>query len=203
MMKGKMWVILAGLFLVLNGCALKPKYLVDNYAPPQSIALLPMSNLTNDMDGPEVVRQLMFEMLPSRGYSSVTLTQIDDLLREIGITDGGQLRSKEPQELGEKLHVDALLYGELIEFGDINIGFYQNKVVEAKFILIDAATGEKLWEDERKVSKKEFALSMDAAKKKFARGLAKKAVGKMLNIHLKAEATECVRKVVSTLPPNR
>lgn len=205
MRQNKIWYVAIGLLVVVlaGGCALKPKYLAQDFIPPQSVALLPMHNLTNDMDGPEMVRQLMFEHLPQKGYNSIPLTQIDELLREIGISDGGQLRSKKPEELAEKLGVEALIYGDLLEFGELNIGFYQNKVVQASFKIVDASTGDVLWEDEKKVSRKEFALSAEEAKRKFAEGLAKKVVGKMLNIHLKAEAVECVRRIVSTLPPNR
>lgn len=203
MKKYGLCLVMAGMLAVLSGCALKPKYLAGDYAPPQTLALLPMSNQTNDMDGPEVVRQFMFNLLPRRGYHSIPLETIDAVLRENGITDGGQLRSITHEKLGKILGVEAVMYGELIEFGDLNIGFYQKKTVQANFKMVDTATGQPLWEDERKVSKKEFALSVDAAKKAFAKGLAKKAIGKMLNFHLKAEARECVRKIVSTLPPNR
>lgn len=203
MSKRCLYVLVFGLVMVLQGCAVKPKYLAGDYAAPQTIAVLPMNNQTNDMDGPEVVRKMMFDFLPQRGYHSIPLERIDTVLRENGITDGGQLRSMSHEKLGTILGVDGLIYGELIEFGDMNIGFYQKKVVKANFKMVEAATGNPLWEDERTASTKEFAFSADAAKKAFAKGLAKKVLGKVLNIHLKAEATKCVRQIVSTLPPNR
>ncbi|MFH1380514.1 MAG: GNA1162 family protein [bacterium] len=203
MIKRSLCFVMLGCIIGLSGCALKPKYLAQDYAPPQRLALLPMNNQTNDLDGPEMVRKMMFESLPRRGYYSMPLEEIDELLRENGITDGGQLKSMTHEKLGEILHVDGLIYGELLEFGDLNIGFYQRKTVEANFKMVDAATGTALWEDERKVSTKEFALNAEDAKKAFAMGLAKKAVGNILNVYLKAEAAECIRRIVSTMPPGR
>lgn len=195
------FAFLLGCVLVLSGCTIKPKFLASDYVPPRSIALLPMGNQTNDMDGPEVVRNMMFKYLPRRGYYSIPIDRIDEILKKNGITQGGQLYAITPEKLGQELGVDALMYGELLEFGTLNIGFYRRKQVEASFKIVDAGTGKVLWEDVRKVSTKKFALDADAAKRAFAEGLAEKVVGKMLNIHLKAETRECIRRIVSTLPP--
>jgi hypothetical protein len=200
MNKSALW--LAGL-LVIAGCALKPKYLVEQYNPPAQVAVLPLDNQTNDLDGPEMVRQLMQQYLPQRGYDTIPLEEIDEKLRSIGITDGGQLGAVKFDAVGTALGVDGLIYGQLIDFDEINIGVYSQKKVQAQFTLISAETGEKLWEDVRAVTTRDFALNADDAKRAFARSIAEKAVTKMLKIHLKAEAEECVIRILSTIPPGR
>ncbi|MBD3270939.1 MAG: hypothetical protein GF384_00190 [Elusimicrobia bacterium] len=188
-------------FLLLNACAIKPKYLSNDFTAPGMIAVLPMHNHTNDLDGPDMVRRLMYELLPQRGYTSLALPMIDEKLREHGITDGGQLSAVNPQELASWLGVDGLLFGDLLEFGYLNVGFYRRRLVQAEFRLVDARTGEKLWVDERTVSRKEITLDSKEARKAFAVGLAEKTIGSMLNVHLKREARECVTKILRTLPP--
>ena len=52
-----------------RGCAVKPKYIVDNFSVPGRVAVLPMANQTNDFDGEKGVRNLFQAGLhPDRRY---------------------------------------------------------------------------------------------------------------------------------------
>ena len=70
------------LLACLAGCASGPKYLAREYAPPSKIAVLPFSNETNDVGGPEIVRKVMLELLPARGYVLADTEEVDRILRE-------------------------------------------------------------------------------------------------------------------------
>src|SRR5690349_8925835 len=84
--------LLLGFFL--GGCSLGPRYLAKEFHPPQIIAVLPFDNETNDVEGPELVRKALIEVLPRRGYLVLDKESVDTVLREkFGITDGGQLRA--------------------------------------------------------------------------------------------------------------
>lgn len=197
--------LFGALLALLAGCALKPKYLAPGYAPPQKIAVLPMANQSNDLKGAEVVRQEFFLKIRDRGYELISMQETDDLLRtKFGITDGGQLNSTTTQKLGEALNVDGVIYGDLLKFQFLNVGFYQQKVVEANFKLVDVKSGQPLWEDQRKAigGIKVETVPKEAAKA-FGRGLAEKAVENILQIPLYEQVQQVVRRAVATLPSAR
>ncbi|MBU2567514.1 MAG: DUF799 family lipoprotein [Elusimicrobia bacterium] len=197
--------MIAGLVggLLFPGCALKPKFIAPNYGPPSTVAVLPFNNHTIDMDGPVLVRRVFSEKLRRRGYNVKPEEETDDILRKQGITDGGQLPSIKPAKLAEVLGVDGLFYGDLIEFKYVTLGFYNTRVVEANFKLIDGYTGEMLWEDQRKATKTKIALSSEDALEVFKDKLVEKTVDKMLRMPLKEETDLVIKRVISTLPYGR
>ncbi len=201
--KAGFWSVIA-LTLVLAGCALKPKFLMQGYTPPRKVAVLPMANQSNDMKGPEYVRQEFIRMIEKRGYTVMPATETDEMLRtKLGVTEGGQMNSTTPQKAGEALGVDAVVYGDLINFKFLNIGFYQNKLVEANFRMMETKSGQALWEDQRKASRKQVQTSLKGAGQAMAGGLVEKAVGNMLGVPLYEQVQAVVRMATSTLPKAR
>ena len=186
----------------ISACAaVKPMFLAPGFAPPEKIAVLPMSNQSNDLRGPELVRKEFVRHLQDKGYLVVPCEAVDETLRtEFGITDGGQLNSTTPQNLEKKLKVDALIYSDLVDFKFVNVGFYQNKYVEADFKMVDAKTGQLLWEDQRQATRKQIQTDPKKAADAFARGLAEKALKNALNVPLQEEVEMVVRRALSTLP---
>lgn len=189
------------LFLAfLAGCALQPKMIAPNYVPPRTIAVLPMANQSTDLRGPEYVRQVLIRNLESRGYIVAPVKETDEILRtKLGITDGGQMGSAVPAKICQALKVDAAVYGELIDFKFLNVGVYQNKLVEARFKLV-GKDGQALWEDQRKASRKYIGTSLKEARNALAIGLAEKMVGNILKAPLYEQVQQVVRMAVSTLP---
>ena len=188
---------------LLAGCALKPAMIAENYVPPKRIAVLPMNNQSNDLKGPDYVRNELVQRLQNRGYEVSSIQETDEILRtKLGISDGGQLGSLTPQKVGETLGVDAVIYGDLVNFKFVNVGFYQNKLVEAHFRMVDRS-GTALWEDQRKASRKEIQTNLKAATDALARGVAEKALGNMAGVPLYEEVQAVVRMTVSTLPSAR
>lgn len=192
---------LCALLLAVAGCALKPKFLAPGYVPPQKVAVLPMSNQSNDMKGPDYVRKEFVRMIEKKGYTVVPAAETDELLRtKLGITEGGQLNSTTPQKVGAALNADAVVYGDLLEFKFMNIGFYQNKLVEANFRMLDSKTGQPLWEDQRKASRKQIQTSLKGAGQALGAGLAEKAIGNIFSVPLYEQVQAVVRMISSTLP---
>lgn len=153
----------------LLGCATLPPANPNN--PVAVVAVLPMVNNTNDLDGPVFVRTAVNEMVPDRYYETISIEQIDQVLKDsMGITLGGQLDftnpgtgAPSPQEIGKLLGVDGLFYGTLVEFKQVITGFYNSKKVKARFKLINAKTGEIMWENEAEESRSEVNLSISGA----------------------------------------
>ena len=133
------------LLVVLVGCG--GRGLSPNLANPvYKVAVLPLYNVTNDIDGPEMVRELFSARLKRWHYSSLSLEEIDIRLSQgLGITLGSQLEYTTTGELGELLEVDGLFYGYLLDFNQITTGVFNEKKVRAGFKFVDVKTGTVLW----------------------------------------------------------
>ncbi|MGE5808442.1 MAG: GNA1162 family protein [Nitrospirota bacterium] len=118
----------------------------DPNNPLKRVAVLPMRNDTNDVDGPDVMRQKMVKALESRSYVVKDLKETDQILRDrMGITLGGQLDLTTAQKLGQELGVEGVLYGTLMDFDESTLGAINVKKVRGKFRLVNTATGQDMW----------------------------------------------------------
>ncbi len=114
--------------------------------PVRSVAVLPMYNVTNHVEGPEMVRKLVVELLEDKHYAVMPTGEVDKILQErMGITLGSQLEMTTPEALGAELKADALLYGYLLDFDDVIFGVYNSRAVRAGFRLVDAVSGSVIW----------------------------------------------------------
>lgn len=119
----------------------------DPSNPLKRVAVLPMTNNTNDVDGPQLVRQKMADALVRRSYAVMEIKEADQLLRDrLGISLGGQLDLTTAQKLGEVLGVEGVLYGTLMDFDETTTGAYNVRKVRAKFKLVNTLTGQTEWE---------------------------------------------------------
>ncbi|MBI3753611.1 MAG: DUF799 family lipoprotein [Deltaproteobacteria bacterium] len=133
--------------LWIAGCAIPRPMIPANPANPiKTVAVLPLVNNTNDVEGPEKVRALFAEHLPERCYLVKPIQEVNQILKdELGITLGSQLDMTNPQELGQKLGVDAVIYGALFNFEEKTTGVLNIRKVRAGFKLVDAKTGAVVW----------------------------------------------------------
>ena len=136
-------------FIVLAGCV-PPRHIPqyqDASNPLKRVAVLPMKNDTMDVDGPNVVRKKMIAALENKSYNVKNTQETDQVLRDqMGINLGGQLEMTTPQKIGEVLGVEGLLYGTLMDFDETSTGVLNVKKVRAKFKLVNAMTGQTVWE---------------------------------------------------------
>ncbi len=133
--------------LVMTACAIPhPPLPYDANNPLKRVALLPLKNDTNDVDGPEILRKKMVQALERRSYVVKDVKETDQILRDrLGITLGGQLEMTTAQELGKALGVEGLLYGTLMDFDEMTTGAINVKKVRGKFRLVNALTGQAVW----------------------------------------------------------
>lgn len=142
-------LVLAVSVAALGGCCSlpQPHLPVDLSNPLKRVAVLPLKNDTNDVDGPNVLREKMVKALENRSYVVQDLKETDQVLRDrMGINLGGQLEMTTPQKLGETLGVDGVMYGTLMDFDETTTGLLNVKKVRAKFKLVTAATGQTFWQ---------------------------------------------------------
>lgn len=144
-MSRRFLVLLSFLVLTLTACAL-PTVPPNPYNPIYKVAVLPVYNATNDVDGPQMVRAIVEKRIQHLHYSSMPLAEVDTILRDqMGITLGSQLDMTTPQKLGEALGVDGVVYGYLLNFDQITTGAYNVKKVRAGFKIVDTKTGQAVW----------------------------------------------------------
>ena len=141
-------LLLLAVVAMTAGCHLPhPPLPTDPYNPLKRVAVLPMKNDTNDVDGPDVVRRKMAEALTNHSYVVQDLKETDQILRDqMGINLGGQLDLTTPQKLGETLGVEGVLYGTLMDFDEVTTGVYNARMVRGKFRLVNTATGQVFWQ---------------------------------------------------------
>jgi hypothetical protein len=184
----------------LGGCASIPVFVSKDIGPLHKVAVLPMSNETNDLDGPIYVRRLIQEGLAERGADLVPLDVVDAKLKENGFTDGGQLRAAAPADIGQWVGADTLFYCSLIDFSYVNVGFYWQRKVMVGGRVLDAKTGEKLWETQRQWATRWIVTDKEKAKREFVVQLAIKAAEKMAHTPLAPESHRAVQELLNTIP---
>ena len=197
--------LLPAIFVVLAACAAGPQqFIKSGYHPPSLVAVLPMDNHTNDLSGPDVVRYWFDQRLAEKkGYRTMPISAIDDRLKGLGILDGGQLPAVSCQKLGETLGVDALIYGDLLDFTYTTTGFLNIRKVRAHYRMIDARTGELLWESEGLGANSSGGLSGAAALQAGAKALGEQVAEKTLNSPLRTETWDMIWNAIEYLPPGR
>ncbi len=139
------------IFLLAAACAAPLSDLVADYAAlkPTRIAVLPAMNETADLDAPVVFRILAAAELADKGYALIDSARIDEALAQRGIQEGGQIEALTPQEIGELVNADGLLYIRVMGYGR-QVGVHLK--MEGSFTLVSSKNGQKIWYSELGVS---------------------------------------------------
>lgn len=193
------------LVALLAGCpAGGGQYLRAGYAPPASVAVLPLDNLTVDLDAPGVVRALFAERLAAtKGYRVAPLEGTDAALAALGVTDGGQLRSLDWKAVCRAAGADAAVGGEVREFGVKTTGFLNVRQVVAFFEMKDCRDGSVLWSAEGTGASSTTALSAKDALKAGLGSLAGKLAEKAARSPLREQTLDMVWNAIQFLPEAR
>ncbi|MCG6910963.1 MAG: DUF799 family lipoprotein [Deltaproteobacteria bacterium] len=229
----KLWKLLAGsiMLALMVGCAMPmPKPSGDPGNPLKRIAVLPLVNDTNDVDAPEMVRERLVSALERRMYNVQPLAETNQILvDQLGITMGGQLEMAESKLLAEKLGVEGLFFGELMDFSETTTGVYNSRNVRGRFRLVNALDDSVFWHNGIGVKSQDThggtagdvaVLAAGISDKDeevpwviidrnsdnesiltgMALGLGTKLISKATGTHLRRETDEMIRLVFETLP---
>lgn len=172
----------------MTACATaKVQYVKPDFSGPDFVAVLPADNHSADLMAPRAVLGAVGSALIGAGYFPVITPVQEAILREMGLTDGGQLRAFDLKEIASKLGTDGLVTTAIEDFRKVNIGFYISPTVETTVALHDA-NGGKLWEARSKFTEKQFNLNPTAALQAGVGELAGDLVGKIFKTHLVLES---------------
>lgn len=130
------------LLVMLTSCVEEQKrvvQVVDGGRAPAKLAILIPNNLSNDLLGGYVERNLIYQELSNRGkgYDVLDITVTDEILINEGITDGGQLGIFHPLELCQLLQVDGLLYVDVYDMGLKTMPFYHSRYLDVQVRLFN------------------------------------------------------------------
>jgi hypothetical protein len=163
--------------------------------------VLLLENESVDLLAPEMIRKLEAEFLRRRGYAVLPLDQVERGLSDMGVSDGGQLRSLRAQELSERLGADGLLYGTIEDFTYNDVGFGTRKLVRLRFALVDGKDGDKLWEAEDQETDTKMREAGDMMRKGAIEDTVKKAIDNMRKRPLYEQTRTLIERLFLTLPP--
>lgn len=187
----------------LAACAAQHKVLI---APrlrrdaPRQVAVLLMENDALDLNAPDMLRAMAYERLRAKGYDGPPLKAVDDRLRGIGVSDGGQLKALKTQDIGQAVGADGLLFGEIETFSNTDLGYVMRKEVKVRLSLVDADSGDTLWQDEESVTKLAVRTNTKEAEQAAMISLGERAVSNMLKKPLYDQSVACMDALFSTLP---
>ena len=197
-------LVCAALLASACGCAATKSVLIVAPAlrtwPDARVAVLPFDNQSTDIGAADVMRKLAAEGFEKRGYQPLPFEEVDNKLSGLGISEGGQLPSVKPEELGKALGTDLLCYGDVEDFTFQNLGFVVRKNVLLSVKLLSASTGEALYEASGAGRDLKFYTNKDEAKAAFVEQLALKLVQNLLKTPLKKEAEAAAWKALDGLP---
>jgi|GEM_PF-1855305 len=130
----KRYYIVTLLLIVIISCGPKQRVIqkVQAGEVPAKLAILPSINLTNDVLGGFVIRNLVHHQfsLDSKNYSVQDVAYTDELLISRGITDGVLLSALSNLELCQLLGVDGLVFIDVYEMGMKTLPFYHSRYVD-------------------------------------------------------------------------
>ena len=226
----RVWMLLL-LVLLLAGCAGIPSIgpSADPTNPIKRLAILPLKNDTTDVDAPNFVREKLVAAFERRLYNVQPVAETDQILRDqLGITLGGQLSMASVSELREALQVEGLLYGTLMDYGEVTTGLVNMRKVRGKFNIVETETETIFWENGIGIRSQdtsggmlgslsgaaaaaggdesvpwvtiESTSSNDSILDGLAKGLTTKLVSKALGVHLERETNEMIWRIVQNLP---
>lgn len=130
-------IVILILLLFVTACAEKKRLIQKTQVgkPPAKLAILPSTNLSNDVLGGFVLRNLTYSKLQGnpKGYEIQDLVTTDSILISEGISDGGLLHLFSPLELCQILGVDGLLYIDIYKMGMKITPFYHSRYIDSQY----------------------------------------------------------------------
>ena len=136
---------LAVLALILaSGCANAPRTAPPAYLP-HSILVLPPTNRSVEVTAPYVYLATITKPLAEKGYYVFPVAVIDRFMRENGLHVPAEMHTVPLAKIREHIGADAVLYVEIIDWGQKFQIVSSAAVVKAQLRLVDVATGQQMW----------------------------------------------------------
>lgn len=122
---------------------------------PKVVAVLPVTNRTQDLSAPVLIRYFLEKYAAKGGLKlGPGMEEVDVKLRQMGIMGGNQIESRSLQQIGQLLRVEGVLQTTLLDYHqDASV---QETLIRAEFKLVSTQSGQVFWS--RDVSLREKGL---------------------------------------------
>lgn len=140
--------ILAAAALLAGACATPQPYDYTAFkeARPKSLLVLPPLNNSPDVNASYSFLSHVTLPLAESGYYVLPVTLVDEMFRENGVTDPGQMHEVPVAKLKEIFGADAVLYIKIGQYGTSYSVISSESRVSAEASLVDLASGGVLWQ---------------------------------------------------------
>lgn len=139
--------------MMLYGCATggqsNYKNTLMNFGAIQSVAVLPLQNLSSDEDAPERVRDtFMVMLLATESIYVLPPGEVQRGVDRAGIRNQATPDVEQVKKLGQILGVDAVVTGVLREYGEVRSGQSQANLISLSLKMLEVETGSIVWSAE-------------------------------------------------------
>ena len=140
--------ILAAAALLAGACATPQPYDYTAFkeARPKSLLVLPPLNNSPDVNASYSFLSHVTLPLAESGDYVLPVTLVDEMFRENGVTDPGQMHEVPAAKLKEIFGADAVLYIKIGQYGTSYSVISSESRVSAEASLVDLASGGVLWQ---------------------------------------------------------
>ncbi|WP_320818983.1 DUF799 domain-containing protein [Thalassolituus sp.] len=140
---------------LVTGCASTPPY---NYeallaASPRSIVVIPPKNNTVEVDAPYIYLSTISRPLAEKGYYVFPVAVIDNFMKENGLPTPEEMNNVPLDKIYENIGADAVLYVNINQWGQKYNVVSSKAMVSVSMKLVDARTGNLLWDGAASVVK--------------------------------------------------
>lgn len=152
------------LALAAGGCATSAAVVVpeiDARELPRTVAVLPFVPLEGKERQTAVLQRMVYGVLSAMPYDVVKPQVVEERLVRAGLGDPRELARRDPAEIAKVLRVDGLVYGELTHWDRIYLAVYSQVAAGATIKLVDARSGQTLFERAEVERSHEGGLSTD------------------------------------------
>jgi hypothetical protein len=141
------WLVLSAV-LGLGACATPPSrdYTAYRQSRPRSILVLPPLNNSPDVRATYSLLSSVTQPIAESGYYVFPVALVDQTFKENGLTQPGDMHQAPLPKLREIFGADAVLYLTVEQYGASFRVIDSSVVVTATGQLVDARTGQLLWE---------------------------------------------------------
>ena len=196
------WFVMLSVICFMINCAPAAHgFKVDSFQSPLPVAVLPVNNMSNDLKAGQMFRELFKNSLQDLGYAVAKNNDVDYLLQQNGLTDGGQLTNIPPEKLCGMLGVDAVFVGNLEKANQLTTGIYNKKEVRASMKLYRRS--DLLWYDTASANSKDLGLSTKAIGDAFVKRISGKALAKFNGHPLLMLTEQVIYDLEQKLPGKR
>jgi hypothetical protein len=144
----KRWLILGVLLAALGGCVqpAKTDYRVFVAHMPRSILVLPPLNNTANVRASDAFLATVTQPLADCGYYVYPIAVVDRLFKDNGVPTPGDMHSISLAKIGEIIGPDAVMYITIKTWTTTYVVIDSSTIVHLAYKLVDAETGQVLWE---------------------------------------------------------